>query len=546
MESTPQEEAEGQAIVQVLAVVLERLVSSNSHLAASQQEETKFHALRAPAIGILQYLERIHKYASCSKECFILALIYIDRLIQRNNFLLTDLNVHRVVITAVLLAAKFFDDAYYNNAYYAKVGGVLVSEMNTLEVEFLFKIDFSLRVIPEVFDKYYAELIGHSSSGGMERIERCTDEELFRAQAVATTLPVPQAQAPLLQTYQQVAELNPLPVAYPNLTPAAPLEGIGNHYPIQALEHSVTAPAAPHQVQVTLEQNQMTAAAALEPVFPFPTLAHQVSVPQQAQAPPTQNPSELHLIYHQCNAGAAAVTATHTPVSAALQDMPLSHFNSNQALHHAVAAAAAAPQVQAYPQQTEVNPYYSAQVANAANTTQAPVYPQNTHYTQQMMQQQQSHSSHHPEITPSPPPQPMINIHGASMAYPPGDVGIGASIGAASCGHMSNLTSSMAYLKPSSVAAEALRLQQGLHQVQQQQQQHAYASSNDAAPDLHHSQHQATTTYHHHHHHQVGLPASQPIAIMGNTHHHQTFSQDNISSSWSRKMMAVERGRDPR
>lgn len=58
MESTPQEEAEGQAIVQVLAVVLERLVFANSHLADAQQEETKFHALRAPAIGILQYLER--------------------------------------------------------------------------------------------------------------------------------------------------------------------------------------------------------------------------------------------------------------------------------------------------------------------------------------------------------------------------------------------------------------------------------------------------------------------------------------------------------
>lgn len=58
MESTPQEEAEGQAIVKVLSVVLERLVSANSHLDASQNEETKFHALRAPAIGILQYLER--------------------------------------------------------------------------------------------------------------------------------------------------------------------------------------------------------------------------------------------------------------------------------------------------------------------------------------------------------------------------------------------------------------------------------------------------------------------------------------------------------
>jgi hypothetical protein len=107
---------------------------------------------------------RIHKYASCSNECFVLALIYIDRLIQRNNFLLTDLNVHRVVITAILLAAKFFDDAYYNNAYYSKVGGVLVSEMNGLEVDFLFRINFSLHVPPELFEKYKAELMAHSQS----------------------------------------------------------------------------------------------------------------------------------------------------------------------------------------------------------------------------------------------------------------------------------------------------------------------------------------------------------------------------------------------
>jgi hypothetical protein len=91
-----------------------------------------------------------------------LALVYIDRLIQRNNFLLTDLNVHRVVITAILLAAKFFDDAYYNNAYYAKVGGVMVSEINGLEVDFLFRINFSLHVTPEEFDKYRNELLLHA------------------------------------------------------------------------------------------------------------------------------------------------------------------------------------------------------------------------------------------------------------------------------------------------------------------------------------------------------------------------------------------------
>eukprot|EP00543_Licmophora_paradoxa_P004095 CAMPEP_0202452012 /NCGR_PEP_ID=MMETSP1360-20130828/10299_1 /ASSEMBLY_ACC=CAM_ASM_000848 /TAXON_ID=515479 /ORGANISM="Licmophora paradoxa, Strain CCMP2313" /LENGTH=331 /DNA_ID=CAMNT_0049070711 /DNA_START=412 /DNA_END=1407 /DNA_ORIENTATION=+ len=164
MESTPEQTAEGCALVRVLASVLHRLVCANAGVAVSDPGQvTKFHALKAPGIGIFQYLERIHKYASCSNECFILALIYIDRLIQQNNFLLTELNVHRVVITAILLAAKFFDDAYYNNAYYAKVGGVLLSEMNGLEVDFLFRINFSLHVTPDIFHKYRDELLSHTS-----------------------------------------------------------------------------------------------------------------------------------------------------------------------------------------------------------------------------------------------------------------------------------------------------------------------------------------------------------------------------------------------
>jgi len=168
MEPTLEEAAEGSILVKVLATVLERLVNSNTSIARSDPGQvTKFHALKAPGIGVEAYLERVQKYASCSNECFILALIYIDRLIERNNFLLTELNVHRVVITAILLAAKFFDDAYYNNAYYAKVGGVLVSELNGLEVDFLFRINFSLHVSSDVFEKYKAELVAHSINSGL-------------------------------------------------------------------------------------------------------------------------------------------------------------------------------------------------------------------------------------------------------------------------------------------------------------------------------------------------------------------------------------------
>lgn len=59
MDATPEQTAEGAALVQVLAAVLDRLVTANAPLAITDPGQvTKFHALKAPGIGIMQYLER--------------------------------------------------------------------------------------------------------------------------------------------------------------------------------------------------------------------------------------------------------------------------------------------------------------------------------------------------------------------------------------------------------------------------------------------------------------------------------------------------------
>lgn len=226
---------EGVAVVHVLATVLDRLCIANVAMAqADPGQVTKFHAMKAPGIGILHYLERIHKYASCSKECFILALIYIDRLIQRNNFLLTELNVHRVVITAILLAAKFFDDAYYNNAYYAKVGGVLVSEMNGLEVDFLFRINFSLHVTPEVFDKYRMELLSQVSSCYLVPQMPIPTPSIATGTCSTTVLSSPPQQQPsspavLVQSSPQITMCNPQAPSTHNFT-VAPQQSYENPF----------------------------------------------------------------------------------------------------------------------------------------------------------------------------------------------------------------------------------------------------------------------------------------------------------------------------
>jgi hypothetical protein len=155
----------GKAIVPVLACVLKQLCDRNDRLPVSGKTISKFHAQRPPAITIADYLHRIAKYALCSGECFVLALVYIDRIIQQNpTFVVNSLNIHRLLITSVMLAAKFFDDQYFNNAYYAKVGGVPAGEMNTLEVEFLFMTNFSLFVTTDTYRQYYQELWNHANS----------------------------------------------------------------------------------------------------------------------------------------------------------------------------------------------------------------------------------------------------------------------------------------------------------------------------------------------------------------------------------------------
>mmetsp|Transcript_32757 Transcript_32757/g.53130 ORF Transcript_32757/g.53130 Transcript_32757/m.53130 type:complete len:214 (-) Transcript_32757:581-1222(-) len=149
-------------LVPVLSNILGRVIARNEKVGTAGKISAKlaaFYALRPPSIAIDSYLDRIFKYASCSSACFVLAMIYIERVIAREpSFTITSLNVHRVVVTSTLLANKFLDDLFYNNSYWAKIGGVTNAEINALELDMLFLLDFDLSVSPALFDEYVQRL----------------------------------------------------------------------------------------------------------------------------------------------------------------------------------------------------------------------------------------------------------------------------------------------------------------------------------------------------------------------------------------------------
>ncbi|MGK3740980.1 MAG: hypothetical protein ACI90V_007830 [Bacillariaceae sp.] len=81
MEPTPEEAAEGSILCKVLAAVLERLVNSNTSIARSDPGQvTKFHALKAPGIGVEAYLERYVMF--CYIFLFFLYIIILKPLLH--------------------------------------------------------------------------------------------------------------------------------------------------------------------------------------------------------------------------------------------------------------------------------------------------------------------------------------------------------------------------------------------------------------------------------------------------------------------------------
>ncbi|XWS31580.1 hypothetical protein CRYUN_Cryun23aG0088600 [Craigia yunnanensis] len=110
-------------ILSLLSSLLEKSVQKNetqSETVNIKDNVAIFHGLRAPTISIQHYIDRIFKF--------------------------------------------------FNNAYYARVGGVSTAELNRLETKFLFALDFRLQVSVNTFQRYCSQLQKESSEG--HQIER--------------------------------------------------------------------------------------------------------------------------------------------------------------------------------------------------------------------------------------------------------------------------------------------------------------------------------------------------------------------------------------
>ncbi len=140
-------------IFKIISENLLNITSSNKQIKISPNISPIFN-INKPLISIYDYLCRINRYSSFELSTYIVSLIYLDRICKEAKIFLTPYNIHKLLFTSILIAAKYNEDKLYTNSHYAKIAGVSTKELINMENCFLFAIKFKLYIDVKTYQEY--------------------------------------------------------------------------------------------------------------------------------------------------------------------------------------------------------------------------------------------------------------------------------------------------------------------------------------------------------------------------------------------------------
>lgn len=137
MEKSPKEkhklhDLDRDTTIQNITAILTEIISENMDSSKTKlreaQKNTTFFSKKIPSINIQAYFERIIKYSKMEETTLVVVLIYIDKLCESNNFLLTENNIHRYVyLYRIFLLFFMFSFIIFYHYYFSIIIIILIT-----------------------------------------------------------------------------------------------------------------------------------------------------------------------------------------------------------------------------------------------------------------------------------------------------------------------------------------------------------------------------------------------------------------------------------
>jgi len=108
---------------------------------------------------IYKFLAMIFKAERLDAECGIMCLAYIERMITLTGLTMDPMNWRRIVLSALILASKVWEDqSVWNVDFLPVFDNLTAHDLNKLERQFLALLQYNVSLTASLYAKYYFEL----------------------------------------------------------------------------------------------------------------------------------------------------------------------------------------------------------------------------------------------------------------------------------------------------------------------------------------------------------------------------------------------------
>ncbi|CAM9724452.1 unnamed protein product [Choristocarpus tenellus] len=103
--------------------------------------------------GVLRFFMHVYKTAQLEKDCVIMSLVYIERVLTETagRLRICRRNWRSIVLAGLILASKIWDDLSMWNCDFSRVGRLPLRRINELEVAVLQVLQYNVRVASSLF-----------------------------------------------------------------------------------------------------------------------------------------------------------------------------------------------------------------------------------------------------------------------------------------------------------------------------------------------------------------------------------------------------------